>query len=52
MTAMLDEVVKLLNAHGVDFIVIGGWAAAQAGRGWLRWQGRRPWSGLLEFTNP
>lgn len=31
MTAMLDEVVKLLNAHGVDFIVIGGWAAALHG---------------------
>ena len=31
MIAMLDEVVKLLNAHGVEFIVIGGWAAALHG---------------------
>ena len=31
MIAMLDEVVRLLNAHGVDFIVIGGWAAALHG---------------------
>jgi predicted nucleotidyltransferase len=31
MIAMLDEVVRLLNAHGVEFIVIGGWAAALHG---------------------
>ena len=31
MTAMLDEVVKLLNAHGVDFIVIGGCGSARLG---------------------
>ena len=28
MTAMLDDVVSLLNKYGVEFIVIGGWAAA------------------------
>ena len=27
MIAMLDNVVRLLNAYGVEFIVIGGWAA-------------------------
>ena len=31
MTAMLDDVVNLLNEHGVEFIVIGGWAAALHG---------------------
>ena len=31
MIAMLDNVVRLLNAYGVEFIVIGGWAAALHG---------------------
>lgn len=31
MIATLDDVVRLLNANGVQFIVIGGWAAALHG---------------------
>lgn len=31
MIATLDEVVRLLNNHNVEFIVIGGWAAALHG---------------------
>lgn len=31
MTASLDEVVRLLNSHKVEYIVIGGWAAALHG---------------------
>lgn len=31
MIATLDDVVRLLNEHHVEFIVIGGWAAALHG---------------------
>jgi predicted nucleotidyltransferase len=31
MPSMLEDAVRLLNAHGVEFIVIGGWAAALHG---------------------
>lgn len=31
MIASLDEVVRLLNSHQVEYIVIGGWAAALHG---------------------
>jgi predicted nucleotidyltransferase len=31
MIATLEDVVRLLNAKGVEFIVIGGWAAALHG---------------------
>ncbi len=31
MASMLEDAVRLLNAHGVEFIVIGGWAAALHG---------------------
>ena len=31
MIASLDDVVRLLNSHGVEYIVIGGWAAALHG---------------------
>lgn len=31
MASMLDDALRLLNEHGVEFILIGGWAAALHG---------------------